>query len=333
MTAYPVGIIGCGDFLRRQAPVIRSSSRIKVTRLFDLDKRRAGHFADVFGGEPADSAEEILSDPSIPIVFIFTPPWARRELAVRATGEGKHIVMAKPLAAHADDADAILEAVRGRVNCAVFYRRTGNPFYETLRRVFDSGEIGRLSLYKEDWLHHYPVWNSWATDPDRNRGPFMDAMIHTLNIARYLMEGEVSSLCFFSQNYAQKLDCVDTEFLKVDFSSGGSAYLFISWAANLEIYDTAGNEREFILNCHMVTDQGWYVSEGRREDRPVVQARNEKSLLTWPFLDLQATAYDGFVEALEAGSPQPFHVEDAWRDVHILEQAMAGANKMIRVKL
>ncbi|UCF99454.1 MAG: Gfo/Idh/MocA family oxidoreductase, partial [Spirochaetaceae bacterium] len=314
--------IGCGDYLRRQVDTIISSQRIEIKSLYDIDDEKAGRYARMFDAEAAASSEAIFSDREIAVLLLFTPPWARKEYFLRAVEHSKHVIMPKPLAVDLDEATTMIQVVQDRIHCAVFYRRTGNALYETLKQIFSSGEIGRLSLYCEQWLHHFPQWNTWATDPAKNRGPFMDAMIHTLNIARYLMDGEVTSFCFFSDNHAQQLRCKDTEFLKVNFSGGGAAHLFITWAADLEVYDPNVNEREFILNYQMITDQGWYVRELRKEDGShIIEARKENSTKTWPLLILRVTAYDEFVETIERGGTQRFGLKDAWKDVKILTEA------------
>ena len=76
---------------------------------------------------------------------------------------------------------------RAKVRRGVLYGRSGDGFACMARQALASGEIGTLALYRHDWLHHYPQWNTWALDPAKNGGPFMDAMIHNLNLARYLM--------------------------------------------------------------------------------------------------------------------------------------------------
>jgi predicted dehydrogenase len=320
-----VGIIGCGDYLRRQVETIGASRRIEIKSLYDIDVEKAGRYARMCDAEAVSSSKEILSDRDIDILLLFTPPWARKEYFLQAVEQGKHVIMPKPLAVELNEATAMIEAVQDRIHCAVFYRRTGNAVYETLKQIFSSGEIGNLSFYSEQWLHHFPQWNTWATDPEKNRGPFMDAMIHTLNIARYLMEGEVTSFCFFSDNHVQRLRCNDTEFLKVNFSGGGAAHLFITWAADLEVYDPEVNEREFILNYQMITDQGWYVREVLKKDGTnIIEARKEKTSKTWPLLALPATAYDEFVETIEQGRIQRFNLKDAWKDVKILTDAYSN---------
>ena len=82
----------------------------------------------------------------------------------------------------------------------------------------------------------------------------MDAMLHNLNAARYLMGRRVVGRAFFSDDHTHSLACDDTQFLKVDFEQGASAHLFITWAAELAVYDSAKNDREHIDQCFMVTD-------------------------------------------------------------------------------
>jgi len=326
---HRIGILGCGDYLRWEHGNIKNSRRVRVKSLFDPVPERAAHYAEFFGADAADSGDAVLDDEGISIVLIFTPPWVRRDLMLKAVEKGKHIITVKPLAPTQCEAAEMVRAVADKVQCAVFYRRTGNAQIETLKRIFESGEIGRLALFREDWLHHYPTWNRWATDPAKNGGPFMDAMIHNLNIARYLIGAEATACAFFSDNHAQHLKCNDTECMKVDFKGGASAHLFITWAADLEIYDATKNDREHIDIFYMITDQGWYVTvEG-----DTIRASREGQVKTWPVEPLGATPYDRFVQAVEAGAEQPWSLLDAWKDIAILEQAAAAPGRTVELDL
>ncbi len=328
-TALPIGVLGCGDYLRWEHRSIKDSERVRVKSLYDPAQGKAAHYAEFFEARSVASEEAVFGDEDIEIVLIFTPPWVRKELVLRAAEAGKHVITVKPLAPTVEEATEILRAVRGTVDCAVFYRRTGNPRVETLKTVFASGEIGRLGLYREDWLHHYPTWNRWAVDPEKNGGPFMDAMIHNLNIARYLADSEVLSAAFFSENHAQDLPCNDTEYMAANFEDGAAAHLFITWAADLEVYDAAKNDRDHIDIWYMVSDEGWHVTvEGGK-----VKACREGETREWACEPLPMSPYDRFVEALEAGAEQPFDVADAWKDIVILEEAAGGAGRPVRMDL
>jgi predicted dehydrogenase len=335
--AHQLGIIGCGDFLRWQADSIKKSKRIAVRALFDTDRGRAQKYAGQLGGRVADSAEGIFADPAIDVVALFVPPWVRRGLIAQAAKAGKQIITTKPLGPNTADCRAMVAAVKkARVRCGVFYRRTGNAGIELYKQIFDSGKFGKLALYKQDWIHHYPAWNTWALDPKKNGGPFMDAMIHNLNIARYLMGARPTAATFFSQSHAHRLPCADTEFMKIDFGPRRSAHLFITWAADLAVYSTAGNDREHVDITYMVTDRGWRLTEGWENGKFTVTASKDGKQEKFTAPVLPRTPYDEFVRAVEARDRFGGGVVDiveAAQDIQILGQVGRKTGRQTHLRL
>ncbi|HPG41600.1 MAG TPA: Gfo/Idh/MocA family oxidoreductase [bacterium] len=319
-----MGIIGCGDLVQRweAAPIVKSK-HVLVKSLYDLRTEQAVKLQSQIGGEITDSAEAIFADQQVDIVCIFVPPWARLPLVEKAARAGKHIILTKPLAPTVLECAAIKKAIGNQVRCGVFYGRTGNAGAQQLKAILGGGEIGKLALYKQDWLHHYPTWNDWATDPARNGGPFMDAMIHNLNLAKYLMGRPVTKTTFFSDNYAHaNLKCNDTEFMKVDFVDNGSAHLFITWAADLEVFDPLGNAREHIDIFYMITDQGWRLTQAWENGKLVITASKEGKTKNWTVKDLDETSYDAFASAVLDNSsfrPDIVTIDDAIEDVALLK--------------
>lgn len=320
---YKAGMIGCGDYVRWLINDINNSKRFTVSFTYDLDPMKSDRRARELNALPVPSEDDIFKNPEVDIVLIFTPPWVRTDLFRKAAENGKHIITTKPLAPSYKEAATLNDIITEKVECAVFYARTGDAATESLKQIFESGEIGRLALYKEDWIHHYPQWNDWATDPEKNGGPFMDAMIHNLNKATYLIGEEVASYTFFSENHAQQLKCNDTEFLKISYPGGASAFLFITWAADLEVYSLSGNEREHIGILHMITDQGWYVTVVDKTDSTAIRARKENRIKEWVVEPLPDTPFDDFIERLESDKNQHITIDMAMKDIEILEKAMS----------
>ena len=322
---YNLGIIGCGDYLRWQSDDIKKSKHVRVKSLFDPDQSRAQKFADTLGGEAVATDTAILDDPDIDIVCLFVPPWIRRGIVVRAAAAGKHIITTKPLAANLKDCAAMVKAVQvAKVQCGVFYRRTGNIGIECYKGIFEKGTLGKLALYKQDWLHHYPQWNNWALDPHKNGGPFMDAMIHNLNIARYLAGKKHTRTTLFSDNHAHPgLKCADTEFMKIDFAGGGAAHLFITWAADLHVASTKGNDREHIDITYLITDKGWRLTEAWEDGKFVVTASRDGKSKKFVAKALKGTPYDRFAASVEKHSALPSDIpsiQEAYEDIQILTE-------------
>ena len=332
---YKLGILGCGDFLRWQAMSLPKCERVTVHKLFDPDRSRAEHYAAQLGGSVAESEEEVFGDSDVDVVCLFVPPFLRKAMTKKAVEAGKHILATKPLAPNADEAREILDMVGDTVRCGVLYRRTGEAMVKTARELFDSGELGKLALYRQDWLHHYPEWNNWALDPEKNGGPFMDAMIHNLNIARYLMDGDATQVCFFADNLAHPdLKCTDTDLMKVDFATGGAAYLFITWAADLAVYSTEGNNREHIDLFYMITDQGWRITEETRDGQACLVASRRGEEKLFPVTGYDTPVYDRFASTLQTGGALPpdlASLSEACEDIRLLALGTATPGRTVGV--
>lgn len=320
---YKTGVIGCGDYARIMAAELNNSKRLNIVKSFDPNEEQTKRFVEMVGGAAVQNADDIYGDAEIEVVLLFVPPWVRRTEIEKAAAAGKHIITTKPMAPSLEDADAIIKAVQDAdIQCAVFYRRASDPAVDALKKLFESREIGQLSLYKEDWIHHYPQWNDWATDPEKNGGPFLDAMVHNLNSVNYLMGTDATSVCFFSDNHAQHLKCNDTESMKLDYGPGRSAHLFITWAGDLKVHSLDGNQRDHIGICHMVTDRGWFVTTEWADGKQIIKGVKNDQVKTWPVEKPERTAYDEFIVAMESGQPQKHDVTIAWKDCRIMDEAV-----------
>jgi len=302
-----IGILGCGDFLRWQAPAIAATPHLRVGALFDPDRTRADHFAAELGGRAADSAEAVIADPAVAVVALFVPPWIRRGLFEQACAAGKHVIMTKPLASSAEDCAAMQAAAeRAGIRTAVIYSRSGDAWVMACRELLRSGRFGRLALYRQDWLHAWPQWNQWATDPVKNGGPFMDAMIHNLNAASHLMDRPLVEACFFSDRLSHPdMTCADTECLVARYADGGVAHLFITWAADLAVHSTAGNDREHIDLGYLVTDEGWHLTRDRHEGQPCIRASRDGTVEHIAVAPSAESHYAAFLRALEEDTAIP----------------------------
>jgi predicted dehydrogenase len=318
-----LAIFGCGDYLRWQLPDLKNSPGVTTAALYDPDRARAAKFAPELGATVADSPEAIFADPTIDTVALFVPPWLRKDLFLRAVAAGKHVLCTKPLApTTADCAEMQAAAQAADRRAGVLYGRSSDPWFAATRALLASGRLGRLALYRQDWIHAYPRWNSWATDPAKNGGPFMDAMIHNLNAACHLMGDERPVLrhTFFSHRLAHPdLACADTECLVAEFE-GGVAHLFITWAADLATHSTAGNDREHIDLFYLVTDRGWRLTKEWRDGQPVIAASREGKTEHIVCPPLAQTPYQAFAAHIESGAPFPQQLAtlaQATRDIHL----------------
>lgn len=182
--ASPVGwgVIGCGWVARDYAlPAIRAAARLVA--VYDADPDAAcGHAC-----RSADSLAELLADPAIEAVYVATPNHAHREAAVAAAGAGKAVLCEKPIAATADDADAIVAACRAaRVPYATAFDQRFHGAHRMLRDLVAAGELGTLVEARIRYACWLPSdWRSdnWRIDRARaGGGAVIDLAPHGIDL-------------------------------------------------------------------------------------------------------------------------------------------------------
>jgi predicted dehydrogenase len=141
-----VGILGLGQIYELTAPAYRGVDDASVVAIYDVDPERvAQRSADWPGAKACSSMEELLAC-DMDLVEILVPTPYHADVAVPVLEAGFHVNLQKPLATHAEQADAILAAAeRGG---GVLRVMEDYLFFEPLVRlkeVVHSGEIGDVA--------------------------------------------------------------------------------------------------------------------------------------------------------------------------------------------
>jgi predicted dehydrogenase len=151
-------VIGTGFVGPHHVDGIRRGGYAEVVAIVGTDQRRTEERARALG-VPRGTADAgtILRDPDIDVVHVCTPNATHLEYARAALEAGKHVVVEKPLALTAADADELvrLAAERG-LHGAVAFTYRGYPMVRRARTVVADGELGEVRLvhgaYLQDWL-------------------------------------------------------------------------------------------------------------------------------------------------------------------------------------
>ncbi|MFI5017648.1 MAG: Gfo/Idh/MocA family protein, partial [Dongiales bacterium] len=117
-----IGIIGTGFMGRAHALAYRAVSGIfplelrPVLEIVADNNPEAGRKAHRQLGfkRMTEDWRELVADPAIEIVSITTPNLVHREMALAAIAAGKHVHCEKPIAPHAEDARAMMEAAEAK---------------------------------------------------------------------------------------------------------------------------------------------------------------------------------------------------------------------------
>lgn len=93
-----------------------------------------------------NSIEELMDDPTIDLVVVNTPNYSHYDYTRQALLKGKHVLVEKPFAATAEEAQALFDLARevGK-QVFVYQNRRWDSDYLAVKQVIDSGVLGKLA--------------------------------------------------------------------------------------------------------------------------------------------------------------------------------------------
>jgi predicted dehydrogenase len=193
------------------------------------------------------SFDEVIADPAIDAVALATPVSTHYPLAMQALDAGKHVFIEKPLAASAEEAQALLELAQER-DLVLMPGHTFlySPPVNTIRDLITSGELGDIYFISTSrvnlGLHQSDVSVAWDLGP------------HDFSILRYWL-GETPRHVSALSRCCVIPNMPDVAFINLEFPSGTIAHVELSWLApsklrrttivgsqKMVVYDDTSNE-------------------------------------------------------------------------------------------
>lgn len=159
------GILSTAKIARDQViPQMQDAENGVVTAIASREEKKARTVADRFGISHAfGSYDTMLESDAVDGVYIALPTSQHVEWSLKAAAAGKHVLCEKPIAVHASEIDALIEA-RDKYGVLiseafmVFY----HPQWHKVRELIADGSIGRLR-------HVQGAFSYFNTNPDDMR--------------------------------------------------------------------------------------------------------------------------------------------------------------------
>jgi predicted dehydrogenase len=247
------GVIGYGYW---GPQLVRNLDRLvmgHVDVIADLspERREAAHFEHPYAEIVGDAAEVLESD--VDAVVVATPIRTHYRFAKEALERGKHVFVEKPLTANVAQAQELIElADRKDRRLMVGHTFMYNPAVEELRRLVQSGELGRV--FYVDAVRA----NLGLFQPDIN--VLWDLAPHDLSILDYVLG--VAPLRLSAQGGAYvRPEVHDVAHLTLYYPSNILAHVHASWLSpskvrrfiivgdkKMVVYDDVESEKIRIFN-------------------------------------------------------------------------------------
>lgn len=165
---HRVGIIGLGVMGRSMLWAMDAHPAFQVTGAYDpaqVKERVARLFA---------SAEELVSDPNVDLVYVASPPAHHLAGVALAAARGKPVLCEKPLAASVDEARRCVSVVeQAKIPSAVNFYLAASDAGVRMRRLVLEGRLGRiesaqLTLRFKEWPRPWQrAAGAWLTSSEQ----------------------------------------------------------------------------------------------------------------------------------------------------------------------
>jgi predicted dehydrogenase len=343
------GFIGAGEIAVASAEAIRRTSNASLQLVADPRHDLAVDLAARHGGAVAPSVEALLADPGVDAVYICTPHFLHRELALLTAAAGRHVFVEKPMGVTPDDAAAIVDACATRgVACGVPLVARYAAAYREARDLVRAGAIGAVTgfrvTFRNDKAPAYWTsgltgrvasdWRQWAAQA--GGGVALMNTIHDLDALLWIAGLEVNHVEAVTANLASPGDVEDFALALFSCSNGA----FGSLEAGTSLPGGTGPGERWVNRLYGSEGQILLASPWEAgalalftRDQGVWRERTFAPTAPGGTLgDARRLAFEGFAAAVLGGTPVPVRGQDglrASRIVHALYRA-AGAPRSWR---
>jgi len=147
------GILGAGDIAEVFADTVSKNTTQQIVAVASKTTGKGASFAARFGiPRTYTRYEDLVADEDVDAVYVATLPHTHKADALLAIAAGKHVLIEKPTALLADDAEEIYSAARtaGVFAMEAMWSRY-LPQASILRQLVSSGTIGDIGVLQADF--------------------------------------------------------------------------------------------------------------------------------------------------------------------------------------
>lgn len=198
MTRLRVGLIGCGRVSEHvHLPALKGLAQATVVALADPAEDRLRQLGEQSGVQRLyTDYRELLADPEVDVVGICAPPHLHAEIALAGLEALKHLLIEKPLAVSADEAQRLeRQAMASPVKVAVGFNLRWHRQVLRVRALLAEGSVGRPWLLRSVFTtalgphDELPAWRCEA-----GGDVLLEIAVHHFDLWSFLLDTEVEEV-------------------------------------------------------------------------------------------------------------------------------------------
>ncbi len=245
-----VAVIGAGAFVYGMHQPGLANRRFRTIAVCDIDPAKADARGEQLDCPSFTDHRTLLAEMQPDLAIIMTPHPSHAPIAIDCLNRGLHVLVEKPIAVHAGEADAMIEAAQ-RANrlLAVNLQQRFRPEIMAAHKLISEGRLGRIQS-----AHMIVAWPrtsryfanaGWrGTWRGEGGGVLLNQAPHNLDIICHLV-GLPSRVVAWTKTTMHDIETEDTVQAMLEWPNGAVGSLHVSTAESgqperLEILGTRG---------------------------------------------------------------------------------------------
>ena len=231
MDMVKLGVIGCGGLATHQLGSVWEDGLFELVAGADIRPEQLKLFSEKFGLQQGyGDHRDMLREAELDAVMVCTPTYLHAEHTIAAAEAGKQVFCQKPMAMNSYDCHKVMQVCAANgVKVQLGFVRRFDTDWGTLKRVVESGELGRPLLWRQIAGGPGPT-RPFFMNSMEGGGPMIDGMVHNYDFACHCFGAplEVKSMATIIHHSTTALD---TGTVCVRFEDGD--LLMCSWSWGL----------------------------------------------------------------------------------------------------
>jgi predicted dehydrogenase len=245
-----IAFAGAGYIINIHAKAAQAQKDVELAAVVEKYSEKSAALAKKFKiKDQYHTAEEMLKAGSVDALVIGTPNFLHAPQAIAALKAGVHVLVEKPMAMNAREAEAMMNA--SAKSGAVLMVAHCWRFDEDVNWLkAQSAKLGRIIRTKGYGVHSHWGPSGWFTQKKfAGGGAMADMGIHALDTARYLL-GDPRPVSVYARigTHYTNFDVDDTGVILVEWENGSTSYIESGWwqphmdgpEAATQLYGTQG---------------------------------------------------------------------------------------------
>lgn len=188
---FKIGFIGAGAIARTHIDHLLKLPNVQVTCAADVSQASLDLLKQKYNIDALyTDYRKLLAEQEVDAIDVCTPNSLHAECTIAAFNAGRHVMVEKPMAMNAAEAQRMLDASKkAKKKLIIGFQFRFDARTKVIRDQIESGSFGKILYVRAQWLRRrgIPNWGVFGRKDLQGGGPMIDIGVHVIETAHSLM--------------------------------------------------------------------------------------------------------------------------------------------------